>query len=418
MRLSPYFFHALVTIQKNRKEDIDLSEAIYAPRDNFMSKIPFNKPFFSGKELTYIQKALEQLHISGDGPFTKQSQSFLEKTLGTQKVLLTTSCTDALEMCAHLLDFGPGDEFIVPSFTFVSTANAFALLGAKPVFCDIRKDTLNLDERKLEKLITPKTKAIVVVHYAGVACEMDKIMEIANRHQIPVVEDNAHGLFGKYKGKFLGTFGALATQSFHETKNISCGEGGALLINDKKYIERAEILRDKGTNRSKFMKGMVDKYTWVDVGSSYLVSDILAAVLWAQLETYEWIQTQRKNLWENYFKSLSSWANVNGVELPYVPKNCDQAYHMFYIKLPSLETRDSLIESLRAQNIFPVFHYIPLHSSPMGRKLGGEKTVCPVTDETSDTLLRLPFFNTMTAQDVERVVKAVTAFEMPTQMAA
>lgn len=376
-----------------------------------MSKIPFNKAFFCGNELSYMQKALEQSHISGDGAYTKRSQELLEKILLSPKVLLTTSCTDALEMTALLLRFGPEDEFIVPSFTFVSTANAFALTGAKPVFCDIRPDTLNLDENKLESLITPRTKAIIVVHYAGVACEMDKILQIANRRKIAVIEDNAHGLFGKYRGKPLGSFGVMATQSFHETKNISCGEGGALVVNDPKLIERAEILREKGTNRSNFMKGLVDKYTWVDIGSSYLPSDILAAFLFAQLEKFQAIQSQRKNLWNGYQERLKSWAEENGVALPFIPSHCEQAYHMFYLKLQDLAHRDALLEHLKSRNIGSVFHYIPLHSSPMGKKLSGKKPVdCPVTDKTSATLLRLPFFNEMTEKQLDQVASAILSF--------
>ena len=274
--------------------------------------LPFNKPFASGKEYAYIKQAIENGHVSGDGPFTRKCQQALEKILGVAKVLLTTSCTDALELSALLLDIRPGDEVIVPSFTFVSTVNAFVLRGASPAFIDIRPDTLNFDESQLEGLITPRTRAIVPVHYAGVGCEMDSILSIAERHNIPVVEDNAHGLFGKHRGKNLGTLGALATLSFHETKNISCGEGGALLINAERYIDRAEILREKGTNRSRFFRGQVDKYTWVDVGSSFLPSDILAAFLYAQLEEHAWIQGARRRIWTRYFVHLRDWARRVG----------------------------------------------------------------------------------------------------------
>src|SRR4030095_1003074 len=284
--------------------------------------IPFNRPTAVGKESEYMQQAMLRDHISGDGEFTRKSHALLEEALGVPKVLLTTSCTHALEMSALLLNLKEGDEVIVPSFTFVSTINAFALRGVKPIFADIRPDTLNLDEDRLEALITPRTRAIIVVHYAGVACEMDTIMEIANRYGIPVIEDNAHGLFGKYKEKYLGTFGEMATQSFHETKNFTCGEGGALLLNNPKYIEDAEVLREKGTNRSRFFRGQVDKYTWVNLGSSYLPSDMLAAFLLAQLEEREQIQASRQQLWETYYKELGAWAEENNVLLPFVPAHC------------------------------------------------------------------------------------------------
>ncbi|HRQ22505.1 MAG TPA: dTDP-4-amino-4,6-dideoxygalactose transaminase, partial [Anaerolineales bacterium] len=281
-----------------------------------MIKVDFNRPILVGNEFEYMRQAVENAHLSGDGPFTKKCHAFLENELGVKKALLTTSCTHALEMSAILLDIQPGDEVIIPDFTFVSTVNAFVLRGAKPVFVDVRADTLNLDEAKLEEAVTSKTKAIVPVHYAGVGCEMEAIMEIANRHNLAVVEDNAHGLFGKYKGKNLGTIGALATQSFHETKNFSCGEGGALLINDSELMERAEIIREKGTNRSRFFRGQVDKYTWVDIGSSYLPSDLLAAFLYAQFEQREKIQSHRQRVWEMYHAGLKDWADANDVRLP------------------------------------------------------------------------------------------------------
>src|SRR5216684_1091680 len=299
--------------------------------------IPFNKPYVVGKEFEYIRQAIDNLHLSGDGLFTKRCEALLQQELGVPRALLTTSCTHALEMAALLLDIKPGDEIIIPSFTFVSTVNAFVLRGARPVFIDIRPDTLNLDESQLERLITPRTKAIVVVHYAGVGCDMDTIMQVAGQHGIAVVEDNAHGLFGKYRGKYLGTFGCLATQSFHETKNFTCGEGGALLINDSRYIERAEILREKGTDRSRFFRGQVDKYTWVDIGSSYLPSDVLAAFLFAQFEHRDQIQSQRKRIWNYYNENLAGWAEKNGVKVPFVPNYCDQSWHMFYLLMPSFE---------------------------------------------------------------------------------
>lgn len=375
-----------------------------------MSTIPFNQPFAVGKEFEYIRQAIKNVHTCGDGPFTKKCHTLLEQTLGVSKALLTTSCTHALEMAALLLNLQPGDEVIFPSFTFVSTVNAFVLRGVYPVFCDIRPDTLNLDENKLKKLITPRTKVIVPVHYAGIGCEMDAIMELAGQYGIEVVEDNAHGLFGKYKGKYLGTFGCLATQSFHETKNFNCGEGGALVINDPQYIERAEVIREKGTNRSSFYRGQVDKYTWVDIGSSYLPSDMLAAYLYAQLEVQEQIQAKRQEIWEYYHKHLQDWAEKHGIRFPIVPDHCEQAFHMFYLLMPSLEKRQALIAHLKAQNIISAFHYLPLHLSEMGQKFGGKEGDCPVTEDVSDRLVRLPFYNDLTEADLARVVAAICEF--------
>jgi dTDP-4-amino-4,6-dideoxygalactose transaminase len=372
--------------------------------------VDFNKPSLVGTEFEYILQALERSHISGDGYFTKQASQLLEQILGAPKVFLTTSCTHALEMTALLLDIQPGDEVIAPAFTFVSTVNAYVLRGAKIRFIDVRPDTLNLDETRLESLITPRTRAILPVHYAGVACEMDTIMEIANRHNIAVVEDNAHGLFGKYHGQMLGTFGCMATQSFHETKNITCGEGGALVINDPRLVEEAEIIREKGTNRSRFFRGQVDKYTWVDVGSSYLPSDILAAFLYAQLEQWQSIQSKRQRIWDYYYTHLSDWAQSHGVRLPVVPPGVEQPYHMFYLLLPNLEQRTAFINYLRGQGIYSVFHYLPLHLSPMGQQFGGQPGDCPVTECISDQLVRLPFYNTLTEEDQARVVEAVKAF--------
>jgi len=373
-------------------------------------RIPFNKPSLVDNEIEYILQALRGGHASGDGPFTRKCHRLLEEALGVPKMLLTTSCTHALEMAALLLDIQPGEEVIVPSFTFVTTANAFVLRGARPVFIDIRPDTLNMDERLLEGLITPRTKAILPVHYAGVGCEMDAICEIADRYNVPIVEDNAHGLFAKYKNRWLGTFGALATLSFHETKNFICGEGGALLINDLQYVERAEIVREKGTNRSRFFRGQVDKYTWVDLGSSYLPSDILAAFLYAQLEAREQIQGKRRRVWEYYYEHLQDWAKDHDVRLPVVPAHCEQPYHMFYLLMPSLEQRQALIAHLKAQGILSVFHYLPLHLSDMGQKFGGKKGECPVTEDISDRLLRLPFYNDLSEADQACVVEAILNF--------
>jgi dTDP-4-amino-4,6-dideoxygalactose transaminase len=373
--------------------------------------IPFNRPSLTGNEHRYIDEAIAAGQISGDGPFTKRCNHLLQSEIGVAKVLLTTSCTHALEMAALLLNTEPGDEVIVPSFTFVSTINAFILRGARPVFVDIRPDTLNLDERELERLITPRTRAVVLVHYAGVGCEMDAIMDVAARRNLVVVEDNAHGLFGHYKGRPLGSFGALATLSFHETKNFICGEGGALVINDPHYIERAEIIREKGTDRSRFFRGQVDKYTWVDVGSSYLPSDLLAAFLLAQLEAREQIQARRRQIWEQYNEHLAGWARNHGIQTPIVPEDCEQAYHMFYMLLPSLGLRRTFIAHLKDHGILSVFHYLPLHISKMGRQFGGKPGDCPVTEDVSGRLVRLPFYNSLSPSDQQRVIEAVTGFE-------
>jgi dTDP-4-amino-4,6-dideoxygalactose transaminase len=372
--------------------------------------IPFNRPCLAGNEYNYIAEAIACGCASGDGSFTHKCHELLEQELQVPKVLLTTSCTHALEMAALLLDCKRGDEIIVPSFTFVSTANAFALRGARIVFADIRPDTLNLDETRLEGLITERTKAIVPVHYAGVACEMEAICEIAQRHGIQIVEDNAHGLFARYKGKPTGTFGCLGTQSFHETKNITCGEGGALVINDPRLVDRAMVIREKGTNRSRFLRGQVDKYTWVDVGSSYLPSDLLAAFLLAQLEARVEIQRKRRRVWEYYRQHLQGWSQSNGIGIPFIPPECEQSYHMFYLVLNSLEERQALISHLKAQGILSVFHYAPLHLSEMGRKFGGMPGDCPRTEDISERLLRLPFYTDLAENDQERVVSAVSRF--------
>lgn len=371
-------------------------------------RIPFNRPCLSGNEYKYIAEAISNGHASGDGPFTRRCHQLLEQEMRVPKALLTTSCTHALEMAAMLLECGPGDEIIVPSFTFVSTANAFALRGAKVVFADVRPDTLNLDETRLASLITKHTKALVPVHYGGVACDMDSLCAIAQQYEIKVVEDNAHGLFARYKEKFTGTFGCLSTQSFHETKNISCGEGGALLVNDPALVERAMIIREKGTNRAQFFRGQVDKYTWVDFGSSYLPSDILAAFLLAQLESREEIRNKRRRVWNYYFTNLQVLARENGIQLPFIPENCEQSYHLFYLILPSLECRQALITHLKEHGILSVFHYVPLHLSAMGLKFGSRE--CPVAENISDRLLRLPFYNDLSEADQEHIVTAIMEF--------
>lgn len=375
-----------------------------------MHKIPFNRPTFVGPEFDYVKQAFDTGKISGDGIFTQKCHTLLEEVLDVQKVLLTSSGTHALEMCALLLDIKPGDEVIVPSFTFVSTVNAFVLRGAQPVFIDIRSDTLNMDESQLESLITQRTKAIIPVHYAGVGCDMESIMRIAKQHGISVIEDNAHGLFGKYRGQYLGTFGSMAAQSFHETKNFTCGEGGALLISDPRYVERAEIIREKGTDRSQFFRGQVDKYSWLDIGSSYLPTDMLAAFLYAQLEARGAIQALRKHIWDTYYVQLQDWARSHNVRLPIVPDDCEQAYHMFYLLMPSLERRQALIAHLKKNSILSVFHYLPLHLSGMGQGFGGQQGDCPLTEDICDRLVRLPFFTNMTEVEQKTILEAIQCF--------
>jgi dTDP-4-amino-4,6-dideoxygalactose transaminase len=372
--------------------------------------VDFNRPLPVGKEQEYVLQSLQSGHISGDGPFTKKCHALLQEALGVPQVLLTTSCTHALEMAAVLLDIKAGDEVIFPDFTFVSTVNSFVLRGARPVFVDIRPDTLNLDETKLAAAISARTKAIVPVHYAGVGCEMTTILELANEGEIAIVEDNAHGLFGRYKGRHLGTFGVLAAQSFHETKNFSCGEGGALIINDAGLIDRAEIIREKGTNRSRFFRGQIDKYTWVDIGSSYLPSDILAAYLYGQLEERERIQSHRRKVWQTYNAGLGDWSASHDVRLPVVPAQCEQPFHMYYLLLPNLELRQRLISHLSERGIHAVFHYQPLHVSDMGRSYGGKPGDFPVTEQVSDQLVRLPMHNLLTGAEQEEVIEAILDF--------
>jgi dTDP-4-amino-4,6-dideoxygalactose transaminase len=376
-----------------------------------VTPIWFNRPAVTGREIEYIQQAIGQGTISGDGTFTKRCHEALERITGARKALLTTSCTHALEMAALLLEIQPGDEVVCPAFTFVSTINAFVLRGAKPVFVDVRPDTLNIDERKIEAAVTPRTRAIVVVHYAGVACEMDRIMAIASARGIAVVEDNAHGLFGSYKGRPLGSFGRISSLSFHETKNVTCGEGGALLLTDDRLIERAEIIREKGTNRSRFFRGEIDRYTWVDVGSSYLPSDMLAAYLAAQLEAREEIQHRRQAIWRRYEDGLREWAAATGSRLPVVPSGSAHPAHLFYVLLRSFDARTAFIAHMRARQILVVFHYQPLHLSEMGRRFGGEAGQHPVTEDVADRLVRLPLYYQLGPDEQDRVLDAARAFK-------
>lgn len=372
--------------------------------------IPFNKPFIAGKELYYIAQSVLSGHIAGDGLFTKKCQALMEERFEAKKILLTHSCTAALEMAAILYEVGPGDEVILPSFTFVSTANAFYLRGAKLVFVDIRPDTLNIDETKIEDAITEHTKIIVPVHYAGVACEMDTIMDIAQQYALYVVEDAAQGVNAKYKDKFLGTIGDMAAYSFHETKNFICGEGGAIVINNQKFIERAEIIREKGTNRSKFFRGEVDKYTWVDIGSSYLPSDLLAAFLYAQLEHMEEINERRSKLFDYYYKALIPLVNDGKMKLPFISSECQSNNHLFYIILEDEHTRNALMDHLRSKGILGVFHYLPLHLSPVGSSMGYQKGQLPVTESMSGRLLRLPFYYDLKPEEQAEVVNAIKEF--------
>ncbi|MCP4008706.1 MAG: dTDP-4-amino-4,6-dideoxygalactose transaminase [Proteobacteria bacterium] len=369
-------------------------------------KIPFNKPYMTGKELWYIAQAHAEGHMAGDGSFTKKCQSWLEGNINTRKALLTHSCTAALEMAAILADIQPGDEVIMPSYTFVSTANAFVLRGAVPVFVDIRADTLNIDETLVEAAITNKTRAIVPVHYAGVACEMDAIMEIANRHNLLVVEDAAQGIMSTYKGRPLGSIGHMATLSFHETKNIISGEGGALLINDPSLADRAEIVREKGTNRKQFFRGQVDKYTWVDVGSSYLPSEIVAAFLLAQTEEATDITQRRMAIWNTYHNELKALEREGLIRRPVIPPECVSNAHMYYILLPDAKYRTELINYLEKQGIQTVFHYVPLHSSPAGSRFCSTKAELLVTDDIAVRLLRLPLWLGL-EQHQKKVIDAI-----------
>jgi dTDP-4-amino-4,6-dideoxygalactose transaminase len=371
-----------------------------------MDPIPLHRPYLTGREAELLAEATRSRKWSGDGPMTARASRLLEAATGSHRAFLTTSCTDALELAALLFEVAPGDEVIVPAFTFVSTANAFALRGARPVFVDIRPDTLNLDERLLAAAITPRTRAIVVVHYGGVACEMDAIAEV----KLPIVEDTAHGLFGSYRGRPLGSIGTVGALSFHETKNITCGEGGALLVNDPALVARAEILREKGTNRGRFFRGEVDTYTWVDLGSSFLPSDLLAAFLVAQLEAAREIQAARHRAWATYAAELAPWAAHHGIALPAVPPHCTHPAHNFYLLLPDLARRTALLAHLAARNVRAAFHYQPLHLSDFARRWGGKPGDLPVTERVADTLVRLPLYPDLDEPRQRRVIDAVTSF--------
>jgi dTDP-4-amino-4,6-dideoxygalactose transaminase len=373
-------------------------------------KVPFNRPFIVGKELEYISQAVLQGHLAGEGAFTKRCHEWIERTFGARKALLTHSCTGALEMAAILCDIQSGDEVIMPSYTFTSTANAFALRGARIRFVDIRPDTLNLDETKIEEAITKRTKAIVPVHYAGVACEMDTILEIAQRHGLFVIEDAAQGVDASYNERYLGTLGHLGTYSFHETKNFISGEGGALLVNDERFVRRAEIIREKGTNRAEFFRGEVDKYSWVDIGSSYLPSELVAAFLYAQLEEAERITHKRWEIYNNYLEHFSFLQEQGFVRLPSCPEQCQHNAHMFYLILPSAQARDGLLRFLKEQGVQAVFHYIPLHTSPMGRQMGYQGGELPITEDLSGRLVRLPCYFELGQEEQDRVIKTVESF--------
>jgi len=373
-------------------------------------EIRFNRPDITADDRSFLANAIAGGHSSGNGVFTQRTEKLLESTLGIRRALLTTSCTHALEMSALLSKLQPGDEVIVPSYTFVSTASAFAMFGAKPVFVDSSESTLNIDPRLIEQAITTKVRAICVVHYGGVACEMEPILKLAESHGLLVIEDNAHGLFAKYKGKYLGSFGAMATQSFHETKNITCGEGGALVINDSSLVDRAEILREKGTNRSKFLRGQVDKYTWVDVGSSWVLSDLLAAILWGQMQRAIDINARRVEIWNRYHTNLSSWAAQHGVQLPLIPDGCEHVGHVYHLRFATGDQRTRFIDHMKARHISCVFHYQPLHASPIGQQFGGRKGQCPVAEHAGDCLVRLPIYNTLSRNDEDRVIEAIHEF--------
>jgi dTDP-4-amino-4,6-dideoxygalactose transaminase len=372
--------------------------------------IALSEPTFGGREVEYLQDAIRQGNVAGGGPYTEKVEALLKGAHQSPGVLLTTSCTHALEMAALLLDIRPGDEVIVPSFTFVSTASAFALRGARIVFADITPDTLSIDSAKLESLLTPRTRAVVPVHYAGVGCDMPRICELANARGIAVVEDNAHGLFASKAGRLLGTYGALSTLSFHATKNFVAGEGGALIVNDPDMLSRAEIIRDKGTNRRNFLRGAVDKYTWMDLGSSYAISDLLAAVLLAQLEQRDQLTARRKFVWDYFNAQLSGWSRSNQVQLPTIPVDCEPSYHLYYVLMPSHRHRDRFLSHMREFDIECAFHYVPLHSSPFGIKVADQASSCPVTTDVASRIVRIPLHASMSDSDAERVVQVAARF--------
>ncbi len=372
--------------------------------------IPFNRASFVGNERKFFDNALSKGHISGNGEFTRSAEDKLTALVGGSSTLLTTSCTHALELSARLLDLEPGDEVIVPSYTFVSSASAFAINGATPVFVDVRDDTLNIDFEKTTDAITDRTKAICIVHYAGVGAEPDAFARLAEDRGIALIEDNAHGLGGSWQGKALGSFGMCSTMSFHETKNVTCGEGGAIGVRSRELFERAEILREKGTNRSRFLRGQVDKYTWVDVGSSWVMSDLLAAVLCAQLEQFDSIQEDRMRIWDTYERELAMWAKMGGVRTPHIPVESQHTAHMYYLRLPSLAARTAFIDHLKSKGVLAVFHYQALHLSPMGMERGRVKSPLPVSEDAADTLVRLPLYRSMSERELDTVLQAVTTF--------
>jgi dTDP-4-amino-4,6-dideoxygalactose transaminase len=373
-------------------------------------QIPFNSASLGSREYEYLSRAINGRHISGGGPFTRLAEGLLDEIHGTGKSLLTTSCTHALELAGRILDLKPGDEVIVPSFTFVSTAAAFMLSGARPVFADVRGDTLNMSVEEAENLITSRTRAICIVHYAGVGAEPQRFQELCWRYGLTLVEDNAHGLGGSFGGTKLGTFGQMSTLSFHETKNVTCGEGGAIHLNDPELVERAEILREKGTNRARYFRGQVDKYTWVDVGSSWVISDLLAAILVAQLERRDDIQMRRRILWARYNEALTEWASEQNITTPLIPSEAEHTAHMFYLRLPNLENRSAFIDHLKQVGVTAVFHYQPLHLSEVGKLLGGQAGQCPETERAADDLVRLPLFEDLDERSQDRVIDAVTSF--------
>ncbi len=376
-----------------------------------MAAIPFNRLSAVGNEMAYLEAAITTCRLSGDGDFSSRCSDLMAHALGAPRVFLTPSCSAALELAALLLRLEPGDEVIVPSFAFVTTASAFALFGARPVFVDVCAKTLNLDMDAVGRSVTGKTRAVVALHYGGVACDMDRLAELAKRHDFEIIEDNAHGLFGSYRGQLLGTFGSVATQSFHETKNFGCGEGGAIIVNREDWIQRTEILREKGTDRSRFFRGQVDKYTWVDLGSSYLPSELQAAFLLGQLEQRHRVQQRRAQIWDRYFAELSGWASLKGVQLPHTPEGCEATAHLFFLVLPSLDERQRFISHLGERDILTVFHYQALHLSDVGRRFGGRSGDCPVAERAGDCLVRLPLFYSLSDDEVGRVIEAVQSFD-------